>query len=641
MSHQSRAFADVPAQLVDQAIRMVEPGLLTDWLREEELSALPNVVPLLGRLAQTTGMPRYRQQTQYYADRLASIATSSTKRSSRELMDFAQALRQADQGLGTTGYEEPVRRALQVGTAHATTNAYSSNSFATGRAGLVMALLQAYEYYKDAELLTTLGKVLERLVDDIELGRTGIYWDNGRNGAGFPYGFSHGNSGIGWVLAALGAYFNSEALESLARETFRYEDAHFSQPAGNWPDWTKPVTSAEQQEAYVAQYRAQNWAFFNENYANLTFETGLVGMLWARLAVPRRSYEQSDQKQPVDVALAHLPVILALPHRLAGLDGVTRVFLHQLCETYIPECGAVSADLLLNYLTTQHTPTVPLVQALYAGLGHGVDSLLLPRLLATFPGDQGQLPPLLRTSVTQLADRLSRRHFPRTTAVLDYLNPAGWTTRVGLANPLDAVRSRADWPAMIPDEQRPYVADVMQFEEQLLAKQQSTANRTLVYVAEVIGFARAKDLLQQADEALMDGYYQLASDVTLVETNWNWLNNEDCSGPEAVLSRIGAPPDPSDWALKTTSDKLQRIATYPLQGFDSLLLEFVQPVRPRELIDQLCQMDDLLAVNGAAFIHDVILAKIKFFINEALIEPATSYKIALEGQSIFPSGPSA
>ena len=49
-------------------------------------------------------------------------------------------------------------------------------------------------------------------------------------------GFSHGASGIAWVLMQVGRYFNAAGLIYLAEEALKYEMQYFHMPAKNWLD---------------------------------------------------------------------------------------------------------------------------------------------------------------------------------------------------------------------------------------------------------------------------------------------------------------------------------------------------------------------------------------------------------------------
>lgn len=473
----------------------------------------------------------------------------------------------------------------------------------------------------EPSLLLALNEVLEQLVDEAQLGTEGIYWDNGRNDVNFLCGFDQGNSGVGWVLAAVSAYFDQPAVGYLAQEAFRYEDAYFDQSAGNWPDWTKHIATADQHSQHLTQYQAQNWSFFDGTFTNYSFDSGLVGLLWARLRQPLYTAHAGALESPVQVALATLPALLAHPQWSTALDGVTRVCLHRLCQHYLPHCVRLSTDLLVDYLRMPSLPTLPLVQALYAGLSDQ-DNSFPPRPTTRFTGDLAGLPSLLKTAGSQLAHRMSRRHFPRTTTVLDTLNAGWWSAYDGAPNPLDFLRTRADWSRLVATDQRPCVTDVIKLEDQLLAKRNAPANWALINVAEIIGFSRGKNVLMNDDGVLLDSLFCLANEVTFVAAQWNWLDEAIDQLPFSKLSRIWSTPNPGDWALKCSSDKLRRVVIYPLTGFDSLLYEFTQSVTPRHLIEQLCGVEELLESTGAHAIQAIVLTRIKFFINEALIIPA-------------------
>lgn len=111
-----------------------------------------------------------------------------------------------------------------------------SNDLLSGRSGNLLAICHLYACCEDNELLDTIHTLIQQLIGNACIAPTGFKWDLYKNAFDSLTGFSHGASGIAFVLMEIGKYFNAPGLHYLAEQAFSYEMSYFDQEAGNWMD---------------------------------------------------------------------------------------------------------------------------------------------------------------------------------------------------------------------------------------------------------------------------------------------------------------------------------------------------------------------------------------------------------------------
>lgn len=108
----------------------------------------------------------------------------------------------------------------------------------SGYSGNLLLLNLLYHYTNHPQVLDLVRLLIDRLITEARISEKGLKWDYSRSKKAYDSmtGFSHGASGIAWVLLQVGQYFNASGLIYLAKEALRYEMQYFHQPAKNWLD---------------------------------------------------------------------------------------------------------------------------------------------------------------------------------------------------------------------------------------------------------------------------------------------------------------------------------------------------------------------------------------------------------------------
>lgn len=110
-----------------------------------------------------------------------------------------------------------------------------------GYAGAIPVLLLAAQRERQEVYVELAARFGDRLLAEARRSESGWSW----NTMGIPeaqrrqdlLGFSHGTSGIGWVLAELYRATRQARFKEGAEQAFRYEQQWFSPEQGNWPDF--------------------------------------------------------------------------------------------------------------------------------------------------------------------------------------------------------------------------------------------------------------------------------------------------------------------------------------------------------------------------------------------------------------------
>jgi Lanthionine synthetase C-like protein len=108
----------------------------------------------------------------------------------------------------------------------------------SGYTGNLLLLSLLYHHTNHPKVLSMVSLLIDRLIAEARISARGLKWDYSRSKKAYDSmtGFSHGASGIAWVLMQVGQYFNASGLIYLAKEALRYEMQYFHEPAKNWLD---------------------------------------------------------------------------------------------------------------------------------------------------------------------------------------------------------------------------------------------------------------------------------------------------------------------------------------------------------------------------------------------------------------------
>lgn len=108
----------------------------------------------------------------------------------------------------------------------------------SGYTGNLLLFCLLYHHTNHPKVLSMVSFLIDRLIAEARISEQGLKWDYSRSKKAYDSmtGFSHGASGIAWVLMQVGQYFNATGLIYLAEEALRYEMQYFQESAKNWLD---------------------------------------------------------------------------------------------------------------------------------------------------------------------------------------------------------------------------------------------------------------------------------------------------------------------------------------------------------------------------------------------------------------------
>jgi hypothetical protein len=159
--------------------------------------------------------------------------------------------------------------ALEI--AHDCDKAFSQNNFRCeyfkGASGILISLLHLYDATGEEWILEKIDMFFKHIVEGINYGVNGVFWDrNGYSIKGLS-GFSHGVAGVFFALLELGNYFNNRTILNLAEQTYQYEKSLFDEERINWKDNRVGIFSDDLRNELKSSYLKKDYSLFcSPNY---------------------------------------------------------------------------------------------------------------------------------------------------------------------------------------------------------------------------------------------------------------------------------------------------------------------------------------------------------------------------------------
>lgn len=129
----------------------------------------------------------------------------------------------------------------------------------SGYSGSLFVLTLLQHYRPDPALIQLIQQLIDRLVQEARPSEKGLKWDYNQSKSAYDSltGFSHGASGIAYMLLQLAEYFDNEALLYLAEEALLYEMQYFHVDFDNWLDLR--LGSHRLQSVNIQQWELKNF----------------------------------------------------------------------------------------------------------------------------------------------------------------------------------------------------------------------------------------------------------------------------------------------------------------------------------------------------------------------------------------------
>lgn len=136
-----------------------------------------------------------------------------------------------------------------------------------GTAGTLLGLLHIYSYVPNQQIKSNINVFVRHIIKNSHLDRHGVFWDRTEQNSQGLCGFSHGASGVGWVLLEAGNFFKCAALMHFSMQALHYENSNFDAKETNWIDFRKGIYDEKTYNDHINAFQNNDTKFFG-NRAN-------------------------------------------------------------------------------------------------------------------------------------------------------------------------------------------------------------------------------------------------------------------------------------------------------------------------------------------------------------------------------------
>jgi hypothetical protein len=184
-----------------------------------------------------------------------------------------------------TSNEKYLQCALAIGE-EPTNDSFSQNGvfdLLNGSAGELLGLLHIYSEFPNEVILNNIDALLNNTIESVKITNHGIYWDSRENGIHSLCGFSHGTSGVGFVLDEVMNYWNIDSLKTLSNLSRAYENHYYDSKESNWADLRREIHDEKTFLEHKDRYESGDIYFFTKPHFMNAWCHGAVGIAFSRL----------------------------------------------------------------------------------------------------------------------------------------------------------------------------------------------------------------------------------------------------------------------------------------------------------------------------------------------------------------------
>ncbi|KAA5541582.1 lanthionine synthetase LanC family protein [Adhaeribacter rhizoryzae] len=176
--------------------------------------------------------------------------------------------------------------------------------YINGLAGTLLCLVHLHAATQEGWLLEYINIYTEKLLAQTHISKKGIYWDRAPINIHGLCSFSHGASGVGYVLLELGQYLQNPAFFWLAEQAFNYEAQYYNAELNNWPDFRKMALTPTDERAQQQAYETGAYNYFTIGASMNAWCHGAAGIGLARLRAVK-FLQNPEYATEAQQALAH------------------------------------------------------------------------------------------------------------------------------------------------------------------------------------------------------------------------------------------------------------------------------------------------------------------------------------------------
>ena len=427
------------------------------------------------------------------------------------------------------------------------------SEYINGAAGALLVLMHLHQASQEEWILDSIEAFTMHLLEGAHHGNTGLYWDRSSKNSKGLCGFSHGAAGVGYVFLELGAYFKNKAFYDIAEQAFQYENAHFNEKTGNWPDFRKGNYDETTNKKFVEAYLNNNKAFFEEASDMTAWCHGAPGIGLSRLRafelLKKEEYREDYLKAEKKVLKTNQQLTIGASFNLChGIGGNSILLLEAFRlfkdEQQLEQAGNAIEKLLNikanNQVYLSGYSTAPAIEdsSLFmgnAGIGYFLlqfvapeitPSILMPSLQQTAALDLSNRT-MLGISSSKLRRLLIEKEFPGTCQLLHAHRPKELQGYLEQPSPLakENVSHRfksfvKEMGAKSPSENEKLLQDL--FELEVKKEKLQRHNPSYLLTKNQVIKEKANALLTMSEEAFSSEKLLLNEEVELHQTSWNW-----------------------------------------------------------------------------------------------------------------------
>lgn len=424
--------------------------------------------------------------------------------------------------------------------------------YLNGLSGTLLAFLHLYTYAEDPILLKRIKEITTYLINGINVGKKGFYWDRMTTSTHPLCGLSHGASGIAFVFLELGKLFDQDAFFWIAEQAFIYEDQHFNIDRSAWRDLRHGIFTTEDEQQFESAYKKGDRAYFKKHKYMNAWCHGAAGIGLVRA----RAYAYTHKGEYLNQVLMASSITYSelFSHRQAG-DPISFTLCHGAggnADIFV-EQGELPSEknrskehrlFMLEYALDEYrkyeyylsgistnVTTDPSLFMGNAGVGYfylrmldpeSTPSILAPRM--TRQKNKAMRSPFLDITEERLKEQVIERYFPQTYVILKYyLSAEAKRYFRSQRNNTDFVNSWCLFagtgiPDTLPNQIIGYYKAVFRFEKMKLTMHQSVDSDSLFSYRQKRVAEEKGRLLQLVETDTLSNLLQFNQDMMLLES---------------------------------------------------------------------------------------------------------------------------
>lgn len=445
---------------------------------------------------------------------------------------------------------------------------YSSNNLHTGKAGTLISLSHIYNATLEESITKTIERYIEYILDNVFISKEGLYWNYTYTISKGLCSLGEGNSGIGFTFLELGYFFNSDQLKELGELAFSYEDKHWDEIEGNWPDFKVVIEDEKDHLSLKEEYITKGLFPSTKQRKDFSWVKGITGIGLARL----RAYELTKKEiylQFVDKIYKKLSSNI---DNLSIEEIVDSIFFCIQASCSINDSKYYDlAKQLVKVLekTNQIDDTIKVNDILLQFINPKLESHLYPILKVN------NLSQSLNFDDYFIKRKILKKAFNITTQIFEKNQSSQLKD---LYNKISLSEINNSFPLIeetINQLGNEHLKDVFQFEKKKIDLFQEIENISELFIKEVIHREEVEYLFNLDTDHFNKECLILNPNLSLVETKWDWWTIEDPRKEGFIdpLENLNKPPKEYYAIMRIKWDSKDPVYTRSLTTFSDLLLE--------------------------------------------------------------------